>query len=70
MQPRNNVPFPEVQASPVMDYVLGFPQATALTHVGTWFPNTSFDLSSRWQAAPSPLLKPQPHVQTEGSPAA
>lgn len=43
MQPRNNVPFPEVQASPVRDYVLGFPQATASTRVGTWFPNTSLD---------------------------
>lgn len=54
-----------VQASPVMDYMLGFPQATAFSHVGTWFSNTSLDLSFRWQIAPSPLSKPQPHDQTE-----
>lgn len=34
------------------------------------FPIPALTLSCRWQVAPSPLPKPQPDVQTEGSPPA
>lgn len=63
-----NVPLPCGTASSIMDYMLGFPQATASSHVGTWFSNTSLDLSFRWQIAPPSLSKPQPCDQTEDNP--